>query len=82
MSQQLTTEEPDAISIGRQCCRCADIAAFQNFCRLNMLLFQFLQDVLALPLRTVLQQQCLARQPLQSEGLFCFRFFFQWVATG
>ena len=62
--QQLAAQEADAVPVGGQRRGRPDVAAFQNFGRMQAAAPQLLQNILALPLGLVLQQQGLPLQPL------------------
>ena len=66
--QQLAAQEADAVPVGGQRRGCPDVAAFQNFGRMQAAAPQLLQNILALPLGLVLQQQGLPLQPLPGKA--------------
>ena len=66
--QQLAAQEADAVPAGGQRRGCPDVAAFQNFGRMQAAAPQLLQNILALPLGLVLQQQGLPLQPLPGKA--------------
>ena len=68
MFQQLAAQEADAVPVGGQRRGCPDVAAFQNFGRTQAAAPQLLQNILALPLGLVLQQQGLPLQPLPGKA--------------
>ena len=65
--QQLAAQEADAVPVGGQRRGCPDVAAFQNFGRMQAAAPQLLQNILALPLGLVLQQG-LPLQPLPGKA--------------
>ena len=66
--QQLAAQEADAVPVGGQRRGRPDVAAFQNFGRMQAAAPQLLQNILALPLGLVLQQQGLPLQPLPGKA--------------
>ncbi len=66
--QQLAAQEANAVPVGGQRRGCPDVAAFQNFDRMQAAAPQLLQNILALPLGLVLQQQGLPLQPLPGKA--------------